>query len=120
VVPIAQSAWQLPLLQTWPAGQALPHAPQFKPSLEVLTQRPVQRVWPPSHMGAVTTSGIETTPVSIGGGLTPVSAITPESGRRASGMLSATAQPAERAIKQSEAKRWCIARSVLAFARFRT
>jgi hypothetical protein len=43
---------QTPALHTWPAAQALPHAPQFITSLAVLTQVPAQALWPGGHTQA--------------------------------------------------------------------
>jgi hypothetical protein len=40
---------QTPPLQVWPAPQAWPHVPQFRPLVLVSTQLEPQRVWPVAH-----------------------------------------------------------------------
>jgi hypothetical protein len=44
VLPPAQVSEHRPFEHTWPAGQAVPHAPQFAGSLEESTHAPLQRV----------------------------------------------------------------------------
>lgn len=78
VVPIGQVATHVPLMHAWAAGQALPQAPQFKPSVKRLVQLDPQRVCPESHAGATPVSA-GATPVSAGA--TPVSVTPPSVGR---------------------------------------
>jgi hypothetical protein len=49
VVPPVHVRPQAPAEQTWPDGQALPHAPQLAVSVCVFTQVPLQSVVPPTH-----------------------------------------------------------------------
>ena len=46
VRPVWQLSAHLPLEQTFPAGQALPHAPQFPSSVARSTHVPLQSVRP--------------------------------------------------------------------------
>jgi hypothetical protein len=52
VRPAGHIAAQVPAVQTWPAAQALPHAPQSALSLARSTQTPVQAVWPAGQVQA--------------------------------------------------------------------